>query len=140
VKFRIVAACAAFVAVASVIAWWSIANGQSVHLLTGIPEGGEDCHLLPHEGRLVVDPNYGTAVFDDWQGPASSPVPMSWRPGFTGRRVGSEVEVVDPTGRIAATTGRRITYYPGGSVVAGVKSVWNCDLWEGYPATPSPNK
>jgi hypothetical protein len=129
---RIIAACAAFAAVALVVAGCSTTDGQPVQLLTGVPEGGENCHLLPFDGLLVVDPKYGTAIITD-----AGRETMSWRPGFTGRRIGSEVEVVDPNGRVQVTTGRRISYYRGGSVVAGVTSVWNCIGWEGWPARPS---
>jgi hypothetical protein len=135
---RILAARAALVAVVLVVAGCQgLLPTTQVQLLTGNPEGGEDCNLLPHEGSLVVDPNYGTAVIQDapWGKAGSSPVTMAWRPGFIGRRVGSEVEVVDPDGRVHATTGQHISFYPGGSI-AGVKSIWNCDAWPGAPVGP----
>ena len=53
-------------------------------------------------GRLVIDPNGGTALvveeggnyYGDKTVGATSPV--WWWPKFTGRRVGNEVEIVDP--------------------------------------------
>ena len=90
-------------------AW--LPRGEPVHLLTGdvrgMAERGE-CFLNNVVGRLVVDANYGTAIEIDRQ-PAQvdlAPVPVMWRPGFTGRRAGSEVEVLDREGNVVATTGR----------------------------------
>ena len=59
--------------------------------------------------------------------------PMIWPWGFTARRVGSEVQVLDPLGRVKATTGT--TY-----VVSGTTSYQNHQyvidacLGEAHPA------
>ena len=68
-------------------------------------------------GRLVIDPNGGTALvveeggnyYGDKTVGATSPV--WWWPKFTGRRVGNEVEIVDPDGKVVATTGQRYEIY-----------------------------
>lgn len=53
---------------------------------------------------LVADAQFGTALsYRD------ATVPAVWPPGFTGRRVGSEVAVYGRHGNLVATTGRR--YY-----------------------------
>lgn len=52
--------------------------------------------------QLLIDPQYGTALAEY----GGSKTPVMWRPGFTGRRVGSEVVVLDPTGNVVATTGQ----------------------------------
>lgn len=57
-------------------------------------------------GLLLVDPTYGTAVKDETTG-GNTVTPVMWRPGFTGRRVGSEVAVVGPIGQLVATTDRK---------------------------------
>ena len=69
-----------------------------VELLTGVDpnicyaggEGGET-------GSLVVDPKHGTSFNGH---------PVAWPNGFTARRAGSEVEVLDAAGTVVATTGR----------------------------------
>jgi len=48
-------------------------------------------------GELTADPTYGTTI----QGTA-----VYWPLGFTGRWAGSEIEVLDPDGKVIATTGR----------------------------------
>jgi hypothetical protein len=81
------------------------------------------CYTFSANGPLVVDPKYGTAIINmdtvKVMGLASPPpaVPVAWRPGFTGRRVGSEVEVLDPDGHVVATTGRN--YVIEGAGVGG---------------------
>jgi hypothetical protein len=53
--------------------------------------------------ELIADPKYGTAIkYGD-----GTTVPATWPAGFTGRRVGSEVVVLDPNLNVVATTGRR---------------------------------
>jgi hypothetical protein len=95
-------------------------------LLTGNPLGGDGCFLATGSGRLVVDPRYGTAIIADADQRTAipdrpmvampdRPTPVAWRPGYTSRRVGSEVEVLDPHGRVVATTGHSYTI-PGGFV------------------------
>lgn len=82
--------------------------GQPVALLTGDYQGmaaSGACFTYWVEGPLTVDPEYGTAITDGDL--ATVPVPVMWRPGYTGRRVGSVVEVRDPAGNVVATTGRR---------------------------------
>jgi hypothetical protein len=77
-------------------------------LLTGDPLGNGWCYLAEGGGRLVVDPSYGTAIIppDGSTGTLSDRRIVAWRPGYTARRSGPEVEVLDPQGRVVATTGR----------------------------------
>lgn len=66
-----------------------------VDLLTG----GTGCYAGGEQGGagvLVVDPKYGTRF---------NGMPVLWPTGFTGVRVGSEVEVRDPARNAVATTG-----------------------------------
>jgi hypothetical protein len=73
--------------------------GESVPLLTGdlgCYAGGEGGPTAP----LVAEPQYGTSVFGK---------PVMWPTGYTARRAGSEVEVLDTHGKVKATTGR--TYH-----------------------------
>jgi hypothetical protein len=130
-RSSIVAGCSALLAVALVLAGCGgLLPDTSVQLLTGIPEREASCFLMPHEAMLVADPKYGTAIGPDPGQPAFSPVPMAWRTGVTGRRLASgEVQVLDPNGRVIATTGQHITYYSGGPLAG---AVWNCAAWEGY--------
>ena len=72
--------------------------GEPVELLTGVSPvacyaGGESGMT----GPLVVDPEHGTSL---------NGKPVMWPIGFTGRRVGVDVQVLDAEGRVRATTGR----------------------------------
>jgi hypothetical protein len=86
-------------------------SAGSLPLLTGDPlDGG--CYLATASGRLVVDPTYGTAIIGSG-GTVDGLTTVAWRPGYTARRSGSEAEVLDPQGRVVATTGRSYLI-PGG--------------------------
>ena len=86
-------------------------SGASLPLLTGdLLDGG--CYLATASGRLVVDPSHGTAIIGEG-GTVDDRRIVAWRPGYTARRSGSEVEVLDPQGRVVATTGRSYLI-PGG--------------------------
>jgi hypothetical protein len=65
--------------------------------------GSDTCFLWRAIGELSFDATYGTRIQED-QG---SSMAVMWRPGFTARRVGSEVEVRDPSGTVVAVTGHR---------------------------------
>jgi hypothetical protein len=54
------------------------------------------CWLMPSSGQLIADPEFGTAFGEG--------TPAKWPPGYTGRRVGPEVEVVNRDGKVVATT------------------------------------
>jgi hypothetical protein len=95
-----------------------------VHLLTGDPSvvvgGPSSCFMDTAEGPLTADPTYGTLIEIRHEeiivGDEESPyprLPVVWLPGFTGRWVGSEVEVLDPQGRVVATTGRTYAFAGG---------------------------
>jgi hypothetical protein len=98
-------------------------------LLTGDPTGGKfDCFLAEGGGLLVFDPSYGTAIIGEG-GTVDGLTIVAWRPGYTARPNGSEFDVLDPQGRVAATTGQRYLLH-GGYVDAGdvgrsdLKMVW----------------
>ena len=100
-------------------------DGSQVRLLTGPPGGnGGGCFTDSASGPLVFDPTYGTAIIDRDVG-SSSPMTVAWRPGFTARRIATEVEVLDPAGNVVAITGRNYRI-AGGYVNAGGSSglVW----------------
>lgn len=101
-------------------------GSESVPLLTGPPgveRGG--CFTFGVSGPLVADPTYGTAIIADSMaavtGTTPPPIPVAWRPGFTARRIGSEVAVFDRTGNQVAVTGRSYSL-DGGYVSAGGSS------------------
>ena len=104
----------------TVLAWLPVAAllagcGPSVPVKLLIADENR-CFVSKAVGLLVADPQYGTAIVDEYgQGghPPERSVPIAWPSGFTGRQAGSEVEVVSPDGRVVATTGRRYSI-PGG--------------------------
>ena len=123
------------------------AFGDPVPLLAGPPGSPSlGCFTYAISGQLIADPKYGTvmidaAVYDETviqvTGTRPTTFPVAWRPGFVARRIGSEVEVIDPQGNVAATTGRSYLI-PGGYVSAGgssgldwpelpVRVFWACD-------------
>ena len=79
------------------------------------------CYTAAAGGPLIVDRTYGTAIDVG----STTPVPVMWPLGFTGRRSGSEVEVLDPDGKVVATTGR--TYnLRGGFALDDPRVFWAC--------------
>ncbi len=75
------------------------ASGDRVALLTDTLScyaGGEH----PVTAVLVADAEYGTTLRG---------IPVVWPTGYAGRRVGSQIEVLDAAGTVRATTGKR--YY-----------------------------
>jgi hypothetical protein len=97
-----------------------VQEGVPIRLLTGDYQGmasGGGCFTYWATGPLSVDATSGTAIIDT-DADATTTEPVMWRPGFTGRRVGSEVEVLDPNGNVAAVTGRNYKI-EGGHIPAG---------------------
>jgi hypothetical protein len=119
-------------------------GGQPARLLTGppgFPPNGLGCFTFGVTGRLIADPTYGTEIIADSMaavtGTTPPPIPVAWRPGFTARWIGPEVEVLDPRGNQVALTGRTYSL-DGGYVSAGGSSgltwpelpvdvFWACD-------------
>ena len=105
---------------------WLLFKGDPVSILTS-PR--PECFAADAAGRLVVDPTYGTAIVGDgYQNMligGDEPVIVAWPPGFTARRSGSEVQVLDPQGNVVGTTGRSYQFLAG-YVTAGGSSgiVW----------------
>jgi hypothetical protein len=114
-----------------------------VHLLTPGPAdqiisssvyntyGTDGCVSMPHEFKLVADATYGTAFVDG----DATPLPVVWHSGFTGRRSGSEVQVVDPQGNVVAVTGH-VYVFNGGYVVRNGSNQSTHDFdfdWSGLP-------
>ena len=96
---------AAALVIAICLSGCSALPADRVQLLTGVPPAGQGggCYTYFVVGRLVVDPEYGTA-FEDASGGTTL---VMWLPRYSARRAGSEVEVLDPAGNVLATTGRR---------------------------------
>jgi hypothetical protein len=90
--------------------------GEPVQLVT--VDAGRGCGLLPIFADLIADPTFGTALTRVGVAPQPPPSmvsdergPAKWPTGFTGRRIGSEVEVLDRHQNVVATTGRRYQIY-----------------------------
>jgi hypothetical protein len=106
-------------------------RGSPVTILTG--PGGitgntassyTGCYTDFIVGKLVTDPTYGTAVIDhDPKGLNPDHLyPVMWLPGDTGRQSGSEVEILDRSGKVIARTGQ-VWKIAGGN-------------WGGWAGTP----
>ena len=113
---------------------FAFAFRSPVPLLTGPPHGEENttgpigCFTNHADGALIVHEQYGTAIIDT-QGGGLKPLatPIMWRPGFTARRSGFEVEVLDANGLVVATTGRTYSI-AGGYVGENPRVFWACDF------------
>ena len=56
-------------------------------------------------GDLALDAAGSDITFDTGHGP----VPVQWPSGYAGRRSGSQVEILDPVGKVLYRTGTRVT-------------------------------
>ena len=127
-------------AITLVMVFVAVGCGRPIRLLTGVPPGssstsGESgCFTNHAAGPLIADPTYGAAIIDT-EGNRHSTVatPVMWRPGFTGRLIGSDVLILDPGGRVVATTGHSYRIaggYVGGALVPDlpIRVFWACDF------------
>jgi hypothetical protein len=82
-----------------------VPSGEPVQLLTGArPFDEDECSPDAYEAsELLTDSRYGTALASFLVGET---VPVMWPLGFTGRRVGSEIAVLDTADNVVATTGQ----------------------------------
>jgi hypothetical protein len=97
------------------------ATPAPVALLTGWGlghEGEAACHPFSINGRLVADSKSGTAI-DVTKPNYLGRMPVMWLPGSVGLRVGSEVEVLDPSGVVVATTGKNYEMCTGDGYAFG---------------------
>jgi hypothetical protein len=106
------------------VAGCGLAPDRSVQLLTYDRNG---CYVGPLVGELVADPTYGTSVLvHPWGLESSRVVSVAWPSGYSGRYVGSEIEVVAPDGRVVAVTGKSYELMGGDVQVDGVNAWWAC--------------
>lgn len=90
--------------------------GEPVALLTDADDAMHGaCYLSFIEGELVTDPVTGTAIIGRNGGDTDQRFPVMWPAGWTGRRtVSSDVEVLNPTGRVVVRTATRVHLMGGG--------------------------
>jgi hypothetical protein len=107
--------------------------GGPVALTTAGDRANVGCYLANTTGMLIPDAQAGTAIVSEDMGQTT--VPVRWPPGYTGRRSGGQVEVLDSGGDVVARTGQRYTllggYSPDGPWEACVGGVYP-------PAWPTP--
>lgn len=77
--------------------------GGPVALTINSSPGG--CFLSFTVGTLVVDPAAGVAIAQE--GVDKSTIAVAWPKGFTGRKSGDQVEVLNSKGDVVAKTGER---------------------------------
>ena len=73
------------------------------------------CHLNYKHGTLVAHAPTGVAIAERDGGPL---VPILWPAGFTARRFGTEIEILNESGKVIAVTGNRYKF-DGGTDEAG---------------------
>ncbi len=79
------------------------AAGEPVALATDSQHLG--CFVANTTGLLIVDATAGTAIVSEDMSRTTAQV--LWPAGYSGRRSGDQVEVLDGTGRVVARTGER---------------------------------
>ena len=98
-------------------------SDAEVQILTA-PQDHTGCFAADAAGLLVVDPTYGTAIIGDGHENmlvgGDVPVIVAWPAGFSARRSGSEVEVLDAPGNVVVGVTGRSYHFLGGYVAAGV--------------------
>ena len=82
----------------------SHAGGVNLKTIDVSEESGS-CVLMYSIVDVAADPTYGT--IDRVSGN-----PLTWPLGYTGRWVGTEVEVLNPAGNVVLTTGQRYRISP----------------------------
>jgi len=82
-----------------------LTKGERVPLITSESDAGGGCWLLHEVVDVVADPTSGTPTI---KGGAS----LKWPKGYTARRSGTEVEVLDAAGSVVLTTGGRYELCP----------------------------
>jgi hypothetical protein len=104
-----------FALAVGVPSWWF---GGGVALKTGGISGGSGavgCYTSGTIGELVADPVAGTAIIER----SGRRIAVTWPRGWTGRRSGWEVEVVNASNAVVLRTGTRVSlmggYYSDGS-------------------------
>lgn len=103
-------------------------DSSTVQLATGAgefpvdPDGHSECVTYYNVGTLIADPENGTAA----EGVGGRPDgefgirPLIWPLGYTAHRLaGGEIEVLDLTGEIVATTGQIYKFWTGSWGTAG---------------------
>lgn len=107
--------------------------GGSVALATAGESASIGCYAANTTGMLVPNAGAGTAIVSEDMGQTT--VPVRWPGGYTGRRSGDQVEVLDGGGSVVARTGQRYMllggYSPDGTWAA-------CDDGVYPPAWASP--
>ena len=106
-----------------------LTRGEQVPLPTDdtVTSFGVGCILMHEVVDVIADPTSGTPVIE------SGGQPVRWPKGFTAWRAGTEVEVVDATGKIVLRTGARYwlcpsEYLSGWWVIGMVKPCPDCVL------------
>ena len=82
---------------------------QFIQLLTA-PGPPFPCPASLINGELVVDSAAGTAILSDGER-----FRVRWPPGYVGRLLGDQIEVLDANGIVVAVTGRRMELGGGAS-------------------------
>jgi hypothetical protein len=86
---------------------------DQVRILTGTG-GGIGCAASVIEGDLVANADAGTVIVE-----GSVTLPIRWPFGYTARRQGAQVEVLDEAGSVVAVTGTRVRL-GGGQTTTGI--------------------
>ena len=85
----------------------------SVAIKTGTVDGGSSgavgCYTSGTSGELVTDLVSGVAIVER----TGRRIAVTWPPGWTGRRSGTEIEILDSGGKVQMRTGTQV-YLEGG--------------------------
>jgi hypothetical protein len=109
-----------FAVIAGLILTGCSYGGTSSGLRTQAEPGTPGCYdTTDASGQLFVNATGGTSIrgtYGSFTGTAGT-IEVVWPHHYSARSVGDQLEVLDPTGRVVATTGQQVSL-PGGTTMA----------------------
>jgi len=122
-----------------------MSSGEIVRLLTGSSGAAYPGPGPTVYGLLLPDEQHGTVIDVEFHNQSDSGLsdftpsdmgmtPLMWPEGFSARRSGTEVEVLNDAGEVVATSGRR--YVIGGCIDPEAGSWAVCGLYEATEDEP----
>lgn len=84
----------------------ALARPEPIEVRTSDTDTLDGCYLAGTAAELILDPNAGLA----WRFGPDDIRPVIWPRGYTARRVGSEIQVVNRDGLVIVRSGRVVEF------------------------------
>jgi hypothetical protein len=101
-------------------------DSRPAHIVTADAPGSGGCVLLYQVVDVIADATSGTVIKGTGE-------PLTWPSGYTARTAGSEVEVLDASGRVVLATGQRYRLMPDTQAFFGDGGRWVVSCVEPCP-------